>query len=219
MLIFKDVLELISYFSQAGLLIVGIFALRQIRIAKQDIAIRSKRESIILAANQIEYLRKEFFLKMGRLNQIYESINGMKAPKHRFENFLLKELNDERSKIANIIQKSLKSLENKEFNLLVQELMNLLEGFSVYFIEGVADEQVAFKPLGQVFCDFIEENFFIYCVQRDQEKMNYFDNTIALYKLWSKQKIVQELHDHRYEIDEKLKKINMFNIKAIGTDV
>jgi len=212
----KDVLEIISYVSQGGLLIVGILALGQIKIAKKDIAIRSRRESIVLAADQIERFREDFLPKITELNKMYRSINAMEAPKYRFEDFTEKELRQASSKIANIMEKYRRVLDDEKFNVSVQELMNLFEGFSVYFTEGVADEKVAFKPLGQVFCDFVEENSFMYCIYRNQEEMNYYDNTIKLYKTWSGRIIQRKLQDDKSEINKKLKKINIPNIKTIG---
>ena len=46
-------------------------------------------------------------------------------------------------------------------------LLNSLSSSAMYFCTGVADEEMAFMPSSELFCNFVEETFFVYWQRSD----------------------------------------------------
>lgn len=69
------------------------------------------------------------------------------------------------------------------------DIVNALEASAVNFIgerRSVANEEIAFPSLSNIYCKFVEDYSFLYCELREEDNIaNLFGNTIQLYKIWS----------------------------------
>jgi hypothetical protein len=84
---------------------------------------------------------------------------------------------------------------NKDQHLkdLALKATNLVEASAMTFIEGVANEEMAFMPLSETLCSFVEHFYFCYCGMRNRGKLNRYEYTIKLYRKWSQRRKVHEL--------------------------
>jgi hypothetical protein len=88
---------------------------------------------------------------------------------------------------------------------------------SFTFIHGVSDESAAFDCIGPVFCDFIEEMSFAYCITRKSDKkLGHYNNTIKLYHLWENKIKGYDLKSKISSLEEEMKKITTEDILPVG---
>lgn len=179
----RSAIEILYFLSGPALVAVAIFALKQIDIAETDTGIRVKRERALATADQLNVFAEKIIPKIDNynilMNPSFQRIN------FKLNDFTIEEVtsNSDLSKYIQNIDQFLKK--NKALKQEAIYIANQLEYLSFNFIEGVADESKAFSSLSKTFCDFLEWNFFIYCLMRSSETKNfyYYENTIKLYKL------------------------------------
>lgn len=59
-------------------------------------------------------------------------------------------------------------------------------------MSGLADEELAFNPLADAFCQFVELNYDVYCESRKDSRETLFTHTIELYIMWKDR--IESLH-------------------------
>ncbi len=226
-------LQNLSYISEIVIALASVVALKQIVLAKRDIKIRSKREAITLSVNQVEYYRSEIIKEIIILENILgvlmnndnmkEELVFFKSNKVDLEDFTFQEI-EEKNMLENWKRKMNFLTNNKSVYIKVQDISNKIEYFSLAFVSGAAEEEVAFNPVVDSFLDFIKKNYNFYCLFRKENNRSY-SNTITLYKIWKKkileQDIKTKIKSFNKDIDEvknKIKKINQENIEVIGTN-
>jgi len=220
-------MNIITAIAESIIAICAIVALWQIKIAKEDIRIRSKREAITLAINQVEYCRSEIVSSYDQVNSIVldmpKEIKDLRLYSSRefLEDFTLEEL-QKNKKIDRMITKISYLKKNNLFDKIIS-LANKFEYFSLAFIAKAADEEVAFNPIADILCDFVEEHYEIYCYNRREGNYRSYTNTIQLYKIWKARILMKKIdfkkETYSNEIREdlnKIKKGNLKNIEPVG---
>ncbi len=237
----KSILENLYLLSGPIIALFGFFIFRQISLAKEQIIIAkgqleeaqkqlkisSKRDSIKLAAEQIYFLlndivkhSNDFYLKRTAAN-----IDLIEIPTKVFEfDDIKKVIKDKNPK--EYIDKLLTT--GTDFLLI----LNLLETFATYFIQEVADENVAFEAVGATYCSIVEQHSYILSAVRkgkkDKPRTN-FSNLIKLYNIWSDrlESIDMTMEKEIFENEYKAKMAKMNNelskkekkpIKPLGTE-
>jgi hypothetical protein len=216
---FKEIMEIAYYTSSIGLFIVAILGLKQLKIAKSDIKIRSSRESAHIASEQCKIFIREVlpltasFDKLLRENKV-PSYNGA------IKDFMNEELTNASTWYNDWLNK-MGELAGKETEPLSIEVtaINALESFSVYFIRGIADETIAFSSVGIVFSNIVERYYpYISLVRSQKNQFNYYDNIIQLYRLWKGRIEMYGLIAQKKNIEQQLKNIPNTHIKPEGTE-
>jgi hypothetical protein len=64
-------------------------------------------------------------------------------------------------------------------------LLNALEGWAMYFTNGLADHEIAFPPCGPIYCSMIVQNYAILLNCRAGPGDGNFPNAVALFKGWN----------------------------------
>jgi hypothetical protein len=153
-IILRAILEILYFTSGIVLAIAGLFALKQLRIAKSDIKLRAQREAASLAAQQSEKFTESLMPLVNELKQHWLS-KGLLEPKTG---------GIRPAQRATFIELSLSPEDERRYVerfLVAPEicttLLNGLESFAIYFVKGVADEEVAFYSQGLEFCHLVEE--------------------------------------------------------------
>ena len=205
----RSFLEILYFIAGIGLLFVAIKALEQIRLAKNDIKTRVNREAAKEAAVRISHWMDVIIPSMNKLHSYQNKINfeELKCSMERFESEEL------RSKDSNTQSHSQKALvlimEDSEFRSLTLQVANVVEAFAMYFSTGVADEEMAFMPLSETFCGFVESTFFLYCGTRNQDQLNRWDYTVKLYRVWSQRRIKYDLDAQKNTLAKALLQAEM----------
>lgn len=181
---------LYSYYIAGVILAIGIIiAGRQLKLMKKDIQDRNKRATVQKALDQLDWFATQF------IPENTEYLQKLKGKKILVYNSLEKMpfIFDDKVSLTN--PSVVKSIEEKGSCGIIN-LMNRLESFSATFTNGVADEELAFNPAAEVFCNFVETNYDCYCKLRDSST-NKYTYTIQMYELW-KSKL------HNYKVTEQV---------------
>jgi hypothetical protein len=98
---------------------------------------------------------------------------------------------------------------------IINRYMNGLEAFSLFFLSGVADEEIAFHTNAKTFIQFAEFAFkLIPACQLESED---FKPVKTLYFLWHKKYEAHKLKIEKKKIETQLSNYKEVKIKAIGT--
>lgn len=85
-----------------------------------------------------------------------------------------------------------------EFSSLRTELLNKLESFSMYFTNGVADEEIVYQSLHQTYLGTVLSLYFDIASKNTDPKDTFFINIIELFNKWNSkynQKKKQEMNE------------------------
>lgn len=216
----------IVYFSSGPILAVfAALALRQIthakravEVAKADIVTRSRRESVVLAAEKIEEFATETFPV---LNAFFELAGekGMPLKKWGLANQLFDSTSLEESDDAKVWLDAVKS--QPEVHKSAIRILNMFEAFAIYFANGAADEQIAFPALGNVYCRYVIWLAPLLIALRTpkvdgQPAGGYFKNLVTLYDRWSARLKKQLLAAKAAQISREMLTIDDSTMPLIG---
>jgi hypothetical protein len=190
----KSIVENMYLLSGPILAIFGFLIFYQIRLAKRSIEVSEKqikqgqehlKTNSLRDAATISAERVNFFictiLPLG--NKLFDEKMALKFPEFKGE---IKDFkSSELSEWDIDFQKSFLTQLVKNSEVIGLNLINYLEGFSVYFTKGIADEEIAFSSVGGYFCSYVEIYYPLIAFQRDENKANEpYCNIIELYRLW-----------------------------------
>ncbi|URN96221.1 MAG: hypothetical protein NAG76_08325 [Candidatus Pristimantibacillus lignocellulolyticus] len=217
----RDILET-AYFITGGPLLAGIafYGLRQIKVSKNDIYIRSERESIILASEQVkEYLNSvmplynDTYEKMEKYNFIIEEDHPVSD--FKYETYI------------KTVSRSMVQTRKDELEKLYDEIIdycNTLEAFSIYFTKKIANEEVAFSSIGVSFATAIRIYYPYICILTKDDPGNY-NNLKELAELWCERQIdylkeekIKQVKENLEELQSDINDIKKPSIKTLGTE-
>ncbi|MFJ5788856.1 hypothetical protein ACIP9G_02110 [Lysinibacillus sp. NPDC093197] len=209
--ILKEMLENLYYITSIGLFAGIVVASRQLKIMKADIQAKNKRASVEKSIEYLHWFATEFIPQFedyqnklsGKRINIYPNI------KNRAFTFN-SEIN---LKSPNVVE----SIKHKN-NCGATTLINQLEFFSAAMMSGLADEELAFNPLADAFCRFVELNYDVYCDARNGVRETLFTHTIELYIMWKERLESLHLQKEKQVIEEKMSKIKHKSIKILGNE-
>ncbi|WP_431808788.1 DUF4760 domain-containing protein [Lysinibacillus sphaericus] len=212
--IFKEILLILYYIASIGLLIGVIAAYKQLKLAyeqlklmKSDIETKNTRASIGKSIDYLNWFATDFIPEIDK----YETrLNGKKIityPLIEKRTFLFNEEVQETSTVNESI--------NNKYESGISNLINQLEFFSAAMMSGLADEELAFNPLAEIFCGFIEFNYDIYCDSR-RKRDTVFTHTIQLYEMWKERLESIDLQKQKQKIEEKMSTFDNKRVKIIG---
>lgn len=95
-------------------------------------------------------------------------------------------------------------------------LFNAVEGFAIFFVRGVADEELVFPSLGMTYCNAIESLSPYIALTR--KKVDSYCDVIELYGLWRTRAKKLGLVGQLKDLTTKIKGIDDRRISPIGTD-
>lgn len=224
-------LELLSFC--ATILTTGVawYALRQIRlmraqtllaadaieVAKRDIAIRSKREAALLAAQKCEELADT---KIQKQSVILEKLKKNQVPLQVWE------LRDFEFTPGSLVDRTradqwVQDLRGKGLHNDVVEFINYLEGFAIYFSSGAADEEVAFPVMGIPFTTAVGVFAPYIIAMRHQHLFNSnsgkFFHTEKLYTVWRQKLQKEDLEAQLKSVQQSLSNMKPQQMKPHGT--
>lgn len=210
----KDILEIIYFISGPVLVVAAIYGLKQIRITREQInetkesrKISSKREAYKIAAEQCKYYSETIIPLLNKLDKVIDE--------KKLEYFTKSEITINAEKI--VVRPYLEdNALDKVFTECLEELhtaINFIEGFSVYFVSGVAADIVGYKTLGRTYTNSVKTLLpIILPFGKDS-----FSNIKALFIMWQARLEKEKLLKEKTEVEEKIKKQKTITIDAIGT--
>lgn len=186
-------LEGVSYAMTPILVVVAVIGLRQLNISKRTFELTAKREQIKATHEQLKYFSDEV---IPLVDELYAFEKEKKITIFKKSSFTL---TDESAEIR--VRSNGKTKE--EFNLVgphVVKIMNRLESVSTAFTSGLADEKTAFDVIGRAYCNASKKLFPLALAAGS----DYYQNNLALYKLWNNRIETEQLEAKRTAIEEEL---------------
>ncbi len=207
---FRDYLEIAYFISGIIVAIAAVFALYQLKIAKDSIKIQSKREALSLTVSQCNYYSSTI-LKLQ--DTLYEK--RVASDCDFFESKKWTVDTDGENVTVHLNCKEHPSL--NEINLIAYELLdvvNSMEAFSVYFTSKVADESVAYSTLGHTFINTAE--VYMPWLILNYKSDGSFSNLVKLYVLWKNRKKQEQMKLKLDILKKEMDKNIVKNEKPIG---
>ena len=211
----KDVLEIIYFLSGPALVIAAFYGLKQIKITASQIkearktrVLNSTREAYTIAGEQCKYYMETIIPLLNKLDKIIDDKN--------LEYFEKSEIIIDEDKLGVKPYVEDNALD-KVFEECLEELhtvINYIEGFSVFFVSGVAADNVGFNTLGRTYTRSVKKLLPIIIPFGSDGS---FNHTKSLFVTWNSRIEKEALLKEKAEVEEKIKKQKTITIDPIGT--
>ena len=99
-------------------------------------------------------------------------------------------------------------------NRLAIKILNRIESLSTYFTSGVADAEVAYRPIGNPFCEFVR-TFLPYIVVINSVERE-FGNTLSMYVAWSSRDKIEKTKNEICKHEKVLKEVIVPEFQTFG---
>lgn len=187
--ILRSIFEML-YFSSGIVLIIGLYiGYKQLRVASEDIKIRNERLAMSKSLDYLDIFASELLPKM--TEYVTKSSSPKVVEKTKFSIEDVESLIDDNYYIN--IDTMNPEIGAYAFKLLIEKqshgietIFNQIESFSAGIVHRLADETIVYGPISSVYCSFIESELVFLSIQRGYGAP--FDNTVALYKKWTKKR-------------------------------
>ena len=207
-----SIVENLYYLSGVFVAVFAFIGLFQLFLTKRTIQVSSERDAAKQSAIQIEL----FF------NKIIPLINEFTI-KNKGKNYptpmpLDWQFNHENVKKS--FSKKDIALYAKDFLAIADEwikIANSLEAMSIYFLKGIANEELGFSSIGWQYVNQIEEYYFYYSVLRSNAVSKEYLNSMELYDLWRNRIRKTEFTFKKMDLEKRISEIAEQKIKPIGT--
>lgn len=183
----------------------------ELEVVKKDFQVRNKRASVEKSIEYLNWFATDFIPQTAKYGKGLDHTQAKAYSTNQASIFFFDEAIPKRDADIDL------SIQNK-MDAGALDLVNQLEFFSAAMMSGLADEELAFNPLGLIFCEFVEHNYDVYCYLRDGGKDTMFSNTIGLYRMWKERIEAIELEKKSEELAEKMSKIQKKSVKYIGNE-
>jgi hypothetical protein len=202
-----EILELIYFLSGPAIAVFAWKGLTQLKITREIAKTSAKRESYRLAADRVTYYHERVIPLQNALDFTCKS-KGISL----FDKTKLEKVG---SRFRIIYAEGYNPI--SDIHTVAPDLsaaFNAMEAFAVFFMSGIADEQVAFGSVGKTFLNSVSKYLPVLLFLSDGE---YYKNIINLYVLWNERSERMTLLKSKDSIEERLKKVNERGIDPIGT--
>jgi hypothetical protein len=212
----KSLIENIYFLCAPILVIVSIFGLAQLWIAKYTLRINSKREAALLTMQLIEKhipnIEKQYDEITDKLVDL--DIDYQKLEEARIRKFTIQEVRELLPEQYDLLEKI---FENMRYDFL--RFLNALETYSVPIMNRIADEDLAFNNDCLIFIQSVRLSAYFIAKEKEDDKIKIlFENVIKLYRIWDDRVIAMRMDDEITELIGNRVKIKPTKIKPLGAD-
>jgi len=199
----RAVIEIIYLLAAPVVAYLAYRGLEQIKFAKKESKLNSKREAYKVTA---ELCKDYGYRIIPLLHKLYDKINE--------ENILF--FKESKAKIED--DEISVDYGPIDFGKCAGELvdgMNALEGFSVFFVNGLGDEKIAYNSFGQTFIDSVKYYCpFLVLVNKNK----YYSNVLQLFIIWNIRNEKETLELEKETLEKKIKSKQTVRIKHLGEE-
>ncbi len=194
----------LAYFV-SGVLLAGaaMYALQQVRLMKQDIAMRSQRAA---RERAIEYIGRYFSIYVPLDAKFTDERKAQKLPSYDgpVRAFSLGSL------AATYRDGASKRWALESWLPALNELHTIASAFAY----GVADDTLGFQAIGRTFCTTVADKYDILCMARSEQAAPYYQGIVDLFGAWAPRLSESELSQIRAEVDHKLAALRSRSTKS-----
>lgn len=202
----RDILELWSFIASILIAVFAWKALGQITASKEIARTQAKREALRIAAEKTVQFAEEIIPLTSEYNKL------KKEGKYPFltSTQVTESWPHVECKTDNFPGMMQEVFSN---NGLVVKILNRMEGFAMFFTCGVADADVAYRPVSSVFCQ-CAKNFLPYIIICNERERQY-TYTLKLYSVWSMRTEKEKSEKIVQEHSKNISKITVPNIEPL----
>lgn len=202
----RAVLELVYFVSAPVLAVLAGVGLRQIKVARDTAKMHARREALSIAAQQCDHYLTDIIPLQNRLDDAIEAkgITYLEAAKVSVDHEGVRVNFNWPPDFLDQVQRIMPDL---------MPVLNSMEAFSVFFVSGAADEQVAFSSVGVPFCDSTRPllpDIVPYL------EAGYFRNLFKLFMIWNTRIESDKLLQQRDELEKLLAQVDGKFIRPTG---
>ena len=95
--------------------------------------------------------------------------------------------------------------------------MNMLEGFAMFFVTGLADEEIGYRETAIAFCELAASLMPAFWFYRETKRAMY-KSVLELYEMWHNRLALERLQERREEVERDLSRVKPRTIKPIGVE-
>lgn len=185
-----------------GLMIIALFGLQQLSIAKHDLHVRILREAKSVAIAQCERFAKEIIPETAKYLGLFAASN---IPLFNFGTTPL----DFKITDAVFLQRVQKWVGQVPQATQVQGLvvLNALEAWAMNFTLRIADSEAAFRPISDPFCKTVVNLYPYLILLRANNDPTLFSNVEELYRDWQGRKHASALKEQEKALERELGRI------------
>jgi hypothetical protein len=199
----RSALEIAFFVSGIAVAVAALWGLKQLRIMKIDMRIRNERAAKEKAIEFVE-----------RFMTVHVPLDDKFT-----EECITAKLQGYRGTVGGFTRVGLPSVATRARLDLYHSWMpalNSLEPIAAAFVNGVADERMAFPIIGRSFCFGVANDYDIISFCRNDEACRHWESIVSLYKLWSPRISKAELEANRALLDARIAGTNTETILPIG---
>lgn len=209
----KTIIENAYYASGVIIAVAAIIGIYQIFIMKRGININSRRDAAKVSFQISEIYDSKFKQCIDLLVEAYKKIELEVIMKINIEQFSIQEY---KVKYEEAWRTKFET-NYKKVAAKFEECANILEGYSVPILLGVADENISFNTEYECFI-LLSKICFPYIINKQIEDKQLFCYTSKLYNLWIKKSTKLKLQNEIEKLEEKLQNTKIKkDIEPIGT--
>lgn len=185
-----------------GLMLIALFGLQQLSIAKHDLHVRILREAKSVAIAQCERFAKEIIPETGKYLGLFAASN---IPLFNFETSPL----DFKITDAVFLQRVQKWVGQVPQATQVQGVLvlNALEAWAMNFTLRIADSEAAYRPISDPFCRTVVNLYPYLILLRANNDPTLFSNVEELYRDWQGRKHASALKEQEQTLEKELGRI------------
>ena len=202
----RPFLESASFLATIAIFAVSVLALKQVRLLKTDIKLRTERaaKEKAIEASQL-YLNSYTQLSAIFTDACQEKkIGGWKGGVGDFSS-------------KSVRESPYREIANKRFNESNWlPAINMLESIASTFVTGVADEQTGLQIIGRTYCGTLEHNYDVISFARSHSVNSYYPSIVTLYQVWSPRLTREEIDESKRVLEERASKIAKTKIPSLG---
>lgn len=187
-------LEILYYISAPLLVIIGIFGINQISLAKkslllsqEDMQTRTQRERARIAIERCDFFAEKI---IPLVTIVEKNSDAMKLSNKINSNIITYDKFTKLELLSQITENEIKvffatiSKKHPEQLGMQIDILNKLEAFSTYFNEDIADENVAFPAIHALYFQIVESYYPLISYPNITGTAKSFTNIIHLYHKW-----------------------------------
>jgi hypothetical protein len=204
----RSVLELLYYLSGIAIAVAAFWGLKQLTISKQIARENAKREAYKLAADECRYYAKEIVPLMAALRDSITSKN-LRSFTNRTFTVANGEITTHNFDLT-LLQRELPQISSE-----IVFYLNAMEAFAIFFVSGVASEEIGYRETGTAFCGGAQE--FMPAIFMMRLRDIRFESIVRLFEIWNGRQHAEKIATQMKALEDAAKRVNKETIRPIGT--
>ncbi|MGG5738582.1 DUF4760 domain-containing protein [Bacillus cereus group sp. IBL03679] len=204
----KPILETLYYLASIGLFATVIIGLKQLQVVKKDMNTRNQRAAVEKSIEYLKWFSSDYLPKFSKMVSEFDD-NDVEVKINPINPMFLPDESHKTKEVQAFIAKA--------HNNDAIDMLNSLEFFSAAVLNGLADEEIVYKPIVKPYCSVVCFLYPVICNYRVKENSTSgFSNIIELFEIWNSRHKKETMKFAKSHLEREISEIADINIKSIG---